>query len=151
MRSVVQRVGRARVTVGGEEVGAIERGLLALVGVMEGDETEDARWLEHKLLSLRVFEDEAGKMNRSVKDIGGQLLLVSQFTLAADVGKGARPSFVQAMHPAQARPMFDALVESLRQAVPVATGTFGAHMQVELVNDGPVTLWLDSRRRAAGG
>lgn len=138
-------------TVGGEEVGAIERGLLALVGVMEGDVAEDARWLEHKILSLRIFEDDAGKMNRSVKDIGGQLLLVSQFTLAADVGKGARPSFVQAMHPAQARPIFDALVESLRQAVPVATGTFGAQMQVELVNDGPVTLWLDSRRRAGAG
>lgn len=133
--------------MGGEEVGAIERGLLAFVGVMDGDLAEDAQWLERKILSLRIFEDADGKMNRSVKDVGGQLLLVSQFTLAADVAKGARPSFVQAMHPAQARPMFDELVASLRREVTVATGSFGAHMQVELVNDGPVTLWLDSRLR----
>jgi D-tyrosyl-tRNA(Tyr) deacylase len=150
MRSVVQRVKKARVSVGGEVVGSIEHGLLALVGVMDGDEAEDAAWLEHKLLSLRVFPDDAGKMNRSVVDVGGRLLLVSQFTLAADIGKGARPSFMAAMHPDRASPMFDALVASLRRSVAVETGRFGADMAVELVNDGPVTLWLDSRKRGGG-
>ena len=148
MRCVVQRVSRARVLVSGEVVGAIERGFLVLVGALEGDTPEDAGWVERKLLSLRVFPDEAGKMNLSVQDIHGALLLVSQFTLAADVGKGARPSFIQAMHPDRARPFLEALVASLRASVPVETGRFGADMQVELVNDGPVTLWLDSKRPA---
>lgn len=144
MRSVVQRVSRARVVVEGETVGAIERGLLVLVGAMDGDAADDAAWLERKLLSLRIFPDDAGKMNRSLRDVGGALLLVSQFTLAADVGKGARPSFVKALHPEQARPMIDALVASLRgQGVRVETGRFGADMQVELVNDGPFTVLLE--------
>jgi D-aminoacyl-tRNA deacylase len=148
MRCVVQRVSRAQVVVEGAAVGSIHRGLLVLVAAMEGDVAEDAGWIERKLLSLRIFPDAAGKMNLSVKDIGGAILLVSQFTLAADVGKGARPSFVTAMHPDRARAMVDALAVALRAGgVPVETGRFGADMQVELVNDGPVTLWLDSRSR----
>ena len=148
MRCVVQRVSRAQVVVEGVAVGSIHRGLLVLVAAMEGDTASDAEWIRGKLLSLRVFPDGAGKMNLSVKDVDGAILLVSQFTLAADVGKGARPSFVSAMHPDRARPAVDALVAALSAGgVPVATGRFGADMQVELVNDGPVTLWLDSRAR----
>lgn len=146
MRAVVQRVSRARVEVGGEEVGAIERGVLVLVGVADGDTDADLEWLARKLTALRVFPDAEGKMNRSVADVGGAALLVSQFTLCADVGKGTRPSFGRAMEPALAQAMFDALVRRVGEAVPVATGRFGANMQVELTNDGPVTLWLDSRR-----
>lgn len=147
MRCLVQRVSRARVTVSGEVVGSIGRGLLAFVGVMEGDGTEDAAWIERKLLGLRIFPDALGKMNLAVGDVGGSLLLVSQFTLAADVGKGARPSWMAAMEPAPARVLLDALVERLRRGVQVETGRFGADMDVELVNSGPVTLWLDSRSR----
>lgn len=146
MRAVVQRVARAQVQVSRETVGAIERGLLVLVGVAEGDGEADLEWLARKLVSLRVFPDEAGKMNLSIADISGAALLVSQFTLCADVGKGTRPSFGNAMEPARAEAMFNQLVERVGRAVPVATGRFGANMQVELTNDGPVTLWLDSRR-----
>lgn len=145
MRAVVQRVTRARVLVGGELVGQIGRGLLVLVGVMGDDQERDRRWLARKLASLRVFEDEAGKMNRSVADVAGSLLLVSQFTLCADTSKGTRPSFAAAMEPTRAAAELEALVGELRQVVPVETGRFGAMMAVELVNDGPVTLWLDSR------
>ena len=164
MRCVVQRVSRAQVVVEAVAVGSIHRGLLVLVAAMSGDTAADAEWMERKLLSLRIFPDATGKMNLSVKDIGGAILLVSQFTLAANVGKGARPSFVSAMHPEQARPMVDALAAALRAGssaaigstatgsstggVPVETGRFGAEMQVELVNEGPVTLWLDSRAKA---
>ena len=147
MRSVVQRVSRARVLVNGEVIGSIDQGLMALVGLMEGDVDEDAQWLEHKLRTLRIFADDAGKMNRSVVDVGGALLLVSQFTLSADVGKGARPSFARSMPPEAARAGFDKLVASLRRGLRVETGRFGAHMEVELTNDGPVTLWLDSKAR----
>lgn len=145
MRCVVQRVSRARVLVHSEIVGAIERGFLVLVGAIDGDTVADVAWVERKLLSLRVFPDAAGKMNLSVQDIRGSVLLVSQFTLAADVSKGARPSFVRAMAPDQAEPMLEALAVALQARVPVKTGRFRADMQVELVNDGPVTLWLDSR------
>ena len=148
MRAVVQRVSRAQVVVEGAVVGAIDRGLLVLVGVVQGDAAEDAAWLGRKLLTLRIFPDDAGKMNRAVTELeGGALLLVSQFTLCADIGKGARPSFMPAMAPDAARPVFDALVADLRQTIRVETGTFGAHMDVSLTNDGPVTLWLDSKRR----
>lgn len=146
VRSVVQRVQRGKVTVAGEEVGAIGHGLLALVGVVDGDGLADVSWLTHKLLTLRIFTDHEGRMNRSVVDTGGAILLVSQFTLAANIGKGARPSFMNAMHPDRALELMEALLSSLRESVPVSTGRFGADMQVELVNDGPVTLWLDSRR-----
>lgn len=148
MRAVVQRVTRARVRVGGEVVGQIERGLLVLVGVMREDQEQDRTWLAHKLATLRIFEDEAGKMNRSVVDVAGALLLVSQFTLCAESSKGTRPSFAAAMAPGQAAVELQALVSELRKKVPVETGRFGAMMAVELENDGPVTLWLDSRGTA---
>lgn len=146
MRAVVQRVSSARVTVAGEVVGSIGAGLLVLIGVAAGDTEADAEWLRRKLLSLRIFPDEHGKMNRSLQDISGSALLVSQFTLCADVSKGSRPSFGKAMEPSLAEPLFDGLVRSISQHVPVSTGRFGAHMSVELTNDGPVTLWLDTRR-----
>jgi D-tyrosyl-tRNA(Tyr) deacylase len=146
VRAVVQRVASARVEVDGVVVGAVDHGLLVFVGVVADDGAEDSAWIARKLLSLRVFPDAGGRMNRSVIDVSGKLLLVSQFTLCADIGKGARPSFGGAMAPEAARAIFDALVASLRESVPVETGRFGAHMDVHLVNDGPVTLWLDSRR-----
>lgn len=148
MRAVVQRVSRASVRVGAEEVGAIGRGLLVLVGVAEGDGEADLEWVARKLTALRIFPDEAGKMNLSVADVHGSVLLVSQFTLCADVGKGTRPSFGRAMAPSQAEAMFERLVQRVSETVPVETGRFGAHMEVQLTNDGPVTLWLDSRRGA---
>jgi D-aminoacyl-tRNA deacylase len=147
MRSVVQRVSRAKVTVEGEVVGSIDRGLLAFVGMMAGDDEEDLAWVRHKLRTLRVFEDEAGKMNRAVGEVGGALLVVSQFTLAAEIGKGARPSFARAMAPDAARAALARFIDELRVDLRVETGRFGADMKVELVNDGPVTLWLDSKSR----
>ncbi len=135
MRAVVQRVTRAEVTVEGESVGHIERGLCVLVGVAQGDTDDDARALADKVVALRVFEDEAGKMNLDVKTAGGALLCVSQFTLLGDARKGRRPSFTDAMAPEPAAVLFERFVEYCR-----------ATMQVELVNDGPVTLLLDTRR-----
>ena len=144
MRSVVQRVTRASVTVGGEVVGSIGPGLLALVGVTHDDGLDEARKLAAKLAHLRVLDDDAGVMNRSVLDAGAAVLVVSQFTLYGDTRKGKRPSFIDAARPEVAIPLYDAFVERLRAAgVPVGTGEFGAMMQVELVNDGPVTLWLE--------
>jgi D-tyrosyl-tRNA(Tyr) deacylase len=147
MRSVVQRVARAVVRVDRQVVGEIGQGLLGLLGVAAEDGVDDARWAADKLAQLRIFEDEAGKMNRSVVDVGGSVLLVSQFTLLGDARKGNRPSFVAAAPPAQAEALYEEVAALLRaRAVPVATGVFRAHMEVELVNDGPVTLILDSRR-----
>lgn len=151
MRAVVQRVSRAAVRVGGAVVGAIDRGLLVLVGFSRGDGEGDLEWMARKLLELRIFPDEEGRMNRSVTDVGGSLLLVSQFTLCADVGKGTRPSFGRAMEPAAAETLFQALVERVRQEAHVETGRFGAHMEVELLNDGPVTLWLSTEERGGMG
>lgn len=145
MRAVVQRVKQARVTVGAEVVGAIGVGLLVLVGVVGDDTVDDARWLERKLLSLRIFPDTTGRMQRSVLEVGGRLLLVSQFTLCADTAKGARPSFTLAMSPERAAVLLDDLVASLRRGIEVEAGRFGADMVVELTNEGPVTLWLDSK------
>jgi D-tyrosyl-tRNA(Tyr) deacylase len=145
MRAVLQRVRRARVSVGEEVVGAVGQGLLVLLGVAAGDTPEAARWLAEKVVTLRVFADEAGKMNRSVADVGGGVLVVSQFTLYADCCKGRRPSFVGAAAPEVAIPLYETFVEAVRaQGVAAATGRFGAMMQVELINDGPVTLILDS-------
>ncbi len=145
MRALVQRVTRARVRVEGEEVGAIDRGLVALIGVGHGDGSAEARWIAAKLAGLRVFEDDAGKMNRAVGDVGGAILVVSQFTLLGDCRKGRRPSFVGAAPPAQASPLVDRVADAIADhGVPVARGRFGAHMQVELINDGPVTLVIDS-------
>jgi D-tyrosyl-tRNA(Tyr) deacylase len=147
MRSVVQRVSRGAVRVDRQVVGEVGRGLVVLLGVAEGDSSEDARWMADKLAQLRIFEDEAGKMNRSVQDLGGSVLLVSQFTLLGDARKGNRPSFTGAAQPEQANALYDEVAALLRaRALRVATGVFRAHMELELVNDGPVTLLLDSRR-----
>ncbi len=144
MRIVLQRVVRAAVRVGCEEVGAIGGGLLLLVGVAPADERLDLASLARKVVELRVFEDETGKMNRSIRDVGGEILAVSQFTLYGDVRHGRRPSFTEAARPETAGPLFDALVASLRaEGVCVQTGRFGAKMAVDLVNDGPVTLVLE--------
>ncbi|MCX7622938.1 MAG: D-aminoacyl-tRNA deacylase [Thermomicrobium sp.] len=145
MRVLVQRVSRASVSVDGRIVSAIGPGLLLLVGVRRGDDPAIAAWMAQKVANLRIFEDDAGKMNRSVLEVGGSTLVVSQFTLYADVRKGRRPSFVEAAPPEEARPLVDAFADALRRlGLAVETGVFGAHMQVELVNDGPVTIWLDS-------
>ncbi|HHQ41813.1 MAG TPA: D-tyrosyl-tRNA(Tyr) deacylase [Chromatiales bacterium] len=144
MIGLLQRVAEARVTVAGETVGAIGRGILVLAGVERGDTEAQAERLAGRLVAYRVFPDEAGRMNRSVADVGGGVLLVPQFTLAADTRKGTRASFAPAADPETGRRLFDALVEAVRarHGGPVATGRFGADMQVALVNDGPVTFWL---------
>ncbi|MCP8467411.1 D-aminoacyl-tRNA deacylase [Pseudomonas sp. ZM23] len=145
MKGLIQRVSGARVEVGGEVVGAIDHGLLVLVGVEPEDSEESANRLLHKLLNYRVFGDDEGKMNLSLSDVGGGLLLVSQFTLAADTRKGLRPSFSSAAPPERGAALFDFLVEQARARHSlVATGRFGANMQVHLVNDGPVTFLLEA-------
>ncbi len=144
MRAVVQRVGRASVTVDGVNVGMIDRGLLALVCVAEGDGPDDVVAMAGKLARLRIFPDEQGRMNRSVIDIGGKILVVSQFTLCADVRKGNRPSFARAADRSQAESMLEAMVGHLEaEGLAVATGTFGGRMLVSLDNEGPVTVIVD--------
>jgi D-aminoacyl-tRNA deacylase len=148
MRAVIQRVSSARVHVDGRTIGQINRGLVVFVGVEEGDQAIDVEYTAAKVCDLRIFEDAAMKMNLSVADAGGALLVVSQFTLCGDCRKGRRPAFDAAAAPAAARPLYDDLVRRLRTtSLPVETGEFQAHMSVELVNDGPVTMLLDSRRR----
>jgi len=148
MRAVVQRVTRAQVTSEGELSGSIGAGLCVLVGVGQGDGEADATALADKVVKLRIFEDEAGKMNKALLDVGGALLAVSQFTLFGDTSKGRRPSFVGAMEPARAQQLFESFCAACRNlGVTVATGRFRTHMSVELVNDGPVTLWLDTAGR----
>ncbi len=145
MRAVVQRVSEARVTVAGEIVGQIDRGLLVLLGVTHSDTRAEAAWLAHKIAGLRIFDDASGKMNRGLADVGGALLVVSQFTLYGDARRGRRPGFVDAAPPEQAEPLVACFVERVQgEGLPVATGRFRANMQVTLVNDGPVTLWLDT-------
>jgi D-tyrosyl-tRNA(Tyr) deacylase len=147
MRAVVQRVSRAEVRVEGGVTGAVGRGLLVLLGVAQGDDEEAARYLADKVAALRVFEDEAGKMNRAVAAVGGGVLVVSQFTLLGDARKGNRPGFTAAAPPELADALYQRFCALLREkGLPVATGVFRAHMDVELVNDGPVTLLLDSTR-----
>lgn len=146
MRAVVQRVSSASVTVRGEVVGAIERGLLALLGVEQGDTSDDASMLADKLVGLRIFDDADGKMNLSVADVGGAILLVSQFTLLGDARKGRRPSFIHAAEPPVAHSLYEEVAAAVRAHVPVAVGRFQEQMQVALVNDGPVTILLDSRK-----
>lgn len=147
MRSVIQRVTRASVTVDGEVVGSIGEGLLVLLGVKVGDTEKDADYMADKLLKLRIFEDENGKMNRSVKDVGGAVLAVSQFTLLGDARHGRRPSFSNAVRPEEANALYEAFCQALRaENIRVETGVFQTDMQVELVNDGPVTILLDSRK-----
>jgi D-tyrosyl-tRNA(Tyr) deacylase len=145
MRAVLQRVSRASVDVAGGCVGRIDRGWLVLLGVAVNDTDDDAAWMADKIANLRAFEDDQGKMNRSVHDIGGAILVVSQFTLLADCRSGRRPSFTGAAEPAVAERLYLGCVDRLRQSgLTVATGVFRADMKVELVNDGPVTLLLDS-------
>lgn len=148
MRAVVQRVSRASVAVDDHVTGAIEAGLLVLLGAGAGDTEADLAYLVDKIVHLRIFADEAGKMNRSVLDLGGGVLVVSQFTLYGDARRGRRPAFTDALEPVAARALYEQSLEGLRQAgVPhVAAGVFGADMKVELLNDGPVTILLDSRK-----
>ena len=148
MRAVVQRVASARVRVGERITGQIGRGLLVFAGVEQGDSAEDVKYVAGKVRDLRIFEDADQKMNHSVADAGGALLVVSQFTLCGDCRKGRRPAFDAAAAPDVARPLYEDLVRALREEnLEVERGEFGAHMHVELVNDGPVTILLDSRRR----
>ena len=148
MRAVVQRVTRASVTVDEGIVGAIGPGLLVLLGAADGDTPSEALWLAHRVANLRIFSDAEGRMNLSVKDISGQVLIVSQFTLIANTRKGFRPSFMPAAAPEVAEPLVIQFTEAVAsEGVPVATGIFGAHMVVELVNDGPVTILLEREPR----
>jgi D-aminoacyl-tRNA deacylase len=148
MRACVQRVSSARVRIEGETVGEIGRGLLVLLGVAAGDGPTELRWMVDKVLGLRIFDDNDGKMNLALADVGGELLVVSQFTLLGDCRKGRRPSFINAAPPEVAERMYEEFVAAARAArVRTATGRFRTHMEVELVNDGPVTLLLDSADR----
>ena len=149
MKVLVQRVRHASVSVEGREVSAIGAGMLLLVGIAQDDTEQDMQYLLRKTLALRIFNDENGVMNRSVQDVGAQILAVSQFTLMADTRKGNRPSYTAAARPELAKPYFDRYVQALSAGLgqPVPTGVFGADMQVSLMNDGPVTILLDSRDR----
>jgi D-tyrosyl-tRNA(Tyr) deacylase len=149
MRVVVQRVSEAAVAIGGREVGRIGTGLVVLVGVEAGDTPADSAWLAGKLAALRIFSDDAGKMNESVREIGGGLLVVSQFTLHAATAKGNRPGFTRAARPEKAIPLYEAFLADLERETGrrPERGEFGADMQVSLVNDGPVTILIDSRAR----
>ena len=149
MRAVLQRVKRASVTVEGNITGAIEDGLLVLLGIEEADTLEDMNWLSSKLVNLRIFNDEQGVMNRSLLEVGGGLLLVSQFTLIAATKKGNRPSYSRAAPPAIAVPIYEKMIELLSAELgkPIQTGVFGADMKVDLLNDGPVTIIMDTKNK----
>jgi D-tyrosyl-tRNA(Tyr) deacylase len=152
MRACIQRVSRARVTVAGVVSGEIGLGMLVLLGVAQDDTDGDARQLADKIAGLRIFEDDQQKMNRSLVDVGGAMLVVSQFTLLGDCRKGRRPSFDRAARPELAERLYQLFVETVvQQGIPVATGKFREHMEVELVNDGPVTLLIDTRDLPANG
>ena len=147
MRAVVQRVKRASVAVSDQITGEIGQGLMVLIGVEVGDGEKDLRYIAEKVPNLRIFEDDAGKMNRSLTDVGGAILAVSQFTLLGDAREGRRPSFIAAARPETANPMYQQLVDVWRgEGITIETGVFGADMAVSLVNDGPVTILLDSRK-----
>ncbi len=146
MRALLQRVTAGKVTIGGTTSGEIGPGLVILLGVTGSDTLEDVRYLSAKCVELRIFEDEAGKMNRSLLDVGGAALIVSQFTLYGDASHGRRPSFTRAARPELAEPLYEAFIEAVRaRGVPVGTGRFGAEMQLEIHNDGPVTILLESK------
>lgn len=148
MRALLQRVSRAEVRVDGEVTGAIDQGLVVLLGCGKGDGDDDLEYLVEKLIHLRIFADDDGRMNRSLLDVGGQMLVVSQFTLYADTRKGRRPSFVNAMKPGPADELYERFCQAVAdRGVPVETGVFGAMMDVDLVNDGPVTIMLDTAER----
>lgn len=147
MRAVIQRVSRAAVSVDGELIGSIGEGLLVFLGVGEGDTDRDLKYTADKTVGLRIFSDEEGKMNLSVKDIGGEVLVISQFTLYGDCRKGKRPSFTSSMEPAAAEKMYEEFIEYVKnEGISVCHGSFGADMKVELLNDGPVTILLDSSK-----
>lgn len=149
MRAVIQRVKNASVTIDGQQKSAIRDGLLVLMGVEDADTADDISWLSSKIVNLRIFNDENGVMNRSVKEINGDILLVSQFTLHASTKKGNRPSYIRASKPEHAVPMYEAMIKqiSIDLGKEIGTGSFGADMKVELLNDGPVTIWIDTKNR----
>lgn len=146
MRAVVQRVKSSSVLVNHEVVGSISKGFNVLLGVEEGDSVEDMRYIADKLLGLRIFEDEEDKMNLSIEDVGGEMLIISQFTLLGDARKGRRPSFIKAAQPDRANELYEELCKVLSERVRVEKGVFRAYMEVNIVNDGPVTLLLDSKK-----
>lgn len=147
MRILIQHVKQALVKVEGETVGQIGKGLLVFLGVHREDTTEDCQWIKEKLLNVRIFPDSNGKMNLSIQDVKGELLVVSQFTLYADCRQGRRPSFDSSAPSALAAKLYQHLIKELRTSMSVQTGRFGAHMEVQLVNDGPLTFWLDSKEK----
>ncbi|MEM9990869.1 MAG: D-aminoacyl-tRNA deacylase [Bacteroidota bacterium] len=149
MRVIIQRVQKASVSIAGKVKAVIGQGLLILLGVEGADTQEDITWLCQKIMKLRIFSDEAGKMNQSVLDIEGELLVVSQFTLFASTKKGNRPSYLKSAKPEVAIPLYEAFVKELETVAqrPIKTGEFGADMQVELLNDGPVTIWIDTKNK----
>lgn len=147
MRALIQRVSRASVSVNNEIVGAIDQGLMVLLGIAHDDSINDIDWLVGKITNMRIFSDEEGKMNLSVQDVEGQILVVSQFTLHASTKKGNRPSFIEAARPEIAIPLYEKFKTELGKIVPIASGEFGADMKVSLINDGPVTIWLDSQNK----
>lgn len=147
MRGVVQRVNRAKVTVNNEIIGAIEHGILLLLSVEDNDDEKDLDYMCDKVMNLRIFEDEDDKMNRSILDVNGCILVVSQFTLHGDARRGRRPSFISAARPDKAIPLYEKFIQRMKdQGIGTSSGKFGADMQVELVNDGPVTILLDSKK-----
>ena len=149
MIAVIQRVSSSSVVVEGEEVGSIEEGLMVLLGIEEADSEADISWLSAKIANLRIFNDSEGVMNRSVKDVDGDMLLISQFTLHASTKKGNRPSYIKAAKPGIAIPLYEAMISALEREIskPVARGKFGADMKVSLVNDGPVTIVIDTKNK----
>lgn len=149
MRVVIQRVSKASVKVDGKITGSIDKGLLVLIGIEDADNEEDADWLINKIVQMRIFNDEKGVMNRSLKDVDGQILLVSQFTLLASIRKGNRPSYIKASKSETAIPLYEKMIEQFTVSLGkrIETGIFGADMQVELINEGPVTIFVDSKNK----
>ena len=149
MRALIQRVSQASVRVNGALPGSIQKGFLVFLGIEESDTDDDIGWLSRKIVGLRLFDDDQGLMNLGLTEVGGDLLLVSQFTLHAATKKGNRPSFIRAARPEFAQPIYEKMIRQLSADLgkPIATGVFGAHMEVELVNDGPVTIWIDTQNK----
>ncbi len=149
MRALIQKVKTANVAIEGTENGRISRGFVIFLGIEEADAEEDIRWLVKKITNMRIFEDEEGKMNLNLKSVGGDLMIISQFTLHASTKKGNRPSFIRAANPDTAIPLYESFIKQCEEAIDkkIATGEFGAQMDVSLTNEGPVTIWLDSKQR----
>ena len=150
MRAVIQRVQSGKVTIEGQDVGAIQQGLVVLLGIEDADGPADVEWLAAKIAALRIFSDGEGKMNHSVMEIDGEILVVSQFTLHASTRKGTRPSFIKAARPEHAIPLYESFLKTMESTLnkPIQSGQFGADMQVSLINDGPVTLWIDTQNKS---